>query len=133
MTTPNTAPKHAPPIDASNLTLLLSARMDELHNVPLVVKIADTPHTVYRFVHFSYHDAVARTLHLRATTGIAYLDEMLHPLTRTDAGLAKKVLLQYTDPDGAEKQALITGLDEKQHYRDKTGEHPAVLLSIADA
>ena len=118
------------PIDASALTLLLSDRMDRQQNVPLAVKVSDKPRTTYRFVHFAYYDAPARALHLRAMTGTAYLDEMLNPLTRTDAGQAREVWLHFTDADGTEQLARVVGLEETQHYRDKLGEHDAVVVKV---
>lgn len=117
-------------IDGSAFMLLLSARMDEQHNVPLAVKVSDKPRSTYRFVHFAYYDAPARALHLRAMTGTACLDEMLHPLTRTDAGQAREVYLHFTDADSTEQVARVMGLEEARSYQDKFGKHNAVVVKV---
>jgi hypothetical protein len=110
------------PIPAADLMLLLRGRFDEQSNVPVVIFQGKEP----LFVHFDGVLEDRSTVRCTAWRELeATVQELLNGIVYNNGAGCRLVAIRLLNGEGA---VAVTGLSEKRHYRDKFGEHPAIIL-----
>jgi hypothetical protein len=112
------------PIPGDELMRLLRIRYDEVFNVPVVVPQGKE----YLFVHFfsaNAHTGIALCSAWRMME--ATTQELLNGLVYNNGALCKRVEIRMLENH---PPVVVTGLSEKRHYRDKLGEHDAIILEV---